>query len=383
MAVKSNKDLNLRIKATNETGAAFGAAKKAMKDFAAETEKVTKSHATQVATTGSAWSSFSNIVKNAGSVVGTHFNNFTTSLGKIASGIYAAGAALIDFGMKLGSMLLKGVMSFIEINAEFEKMKVTLDTVTRGKGEEWFNKLNTWALDMPISLAEVTKSFTVMKAYGLDPTIKMMETLIDTASVLPDSGRAMAGIARALGQITSKGRLEGQELRQLAEWAVPGYEAVYTKIFKKISEDTGKSVGDLKFTMIDAATFNKAMLETMQEHFGGAAKKMAKTWDGLKIRLINYTKEFVREVGESGAFDALREKFESFVNYVANTFKSGEMQGVAASIGSVFGDVISALGIAFGSVFQVGGKKDLGERAKEMVAIAIKAFYELLKFIAY
>ena len=87
---------------------------------------------------------------------------------------------------------------------------------------------------MPISIAEVTKAFVTMKSYGLEPTTKMMENLVNVASLLPESGRAMTGIARAMGQIQAKGRLEGQELRQLAEWAVPGYEAVYTKIFEKM-----------------------------------------------------------------------------------------------------------------------------------------------------
>lgn len=346
MSVKATKDLELRIKAKNESGAGFDSAKKSIKDFASEAEKTTKSHATQVVTMGSAWSSFSNMVKNTGSSMYSSFTGFRNIINSIGSGIINLGSKIVELGMDIGKMVFKAVAAFVNLNAEFEVMKITLDTVTRGKGEEWFNKLNTWALDMPVSMAEVTKSFTVMKAYGLEPTLKMMETLIDTASILPDSARAMSGIARALGQITAKGRLEGQELRQLAEWAVPGYEAVYEKIFKRIAEKTGKSVGDLKFTMIDAATANKAILETMEEHFGGAAKKIAGTWTGLMTRLTNYTKEFFRQVGESGAMGELKEQLKRLVEDIANSFKTGEFAVIASFVGE-------SLTIAFKSILKI------------------------------
>src|SRR3989304_5374064 len=234
----------------------------------------------------------------------------------------------------LASKTIKGVLNDLKnfssttasslgrVNSVFGK--VTGDVLTKGQGEAWFNKLNQWALGMPVSMAEVSKAFITMQAYGLTPSIKMMENLVNVASVLPESGRAITGIARAIGQIQAKGRLEGQELRQLAEWAVPGYEAVYTKIFKKISERTGKAVSELKFTMIDSSTAIKAILETMEEHFGGTAKRISTTWGGLMIRMQNHFKEFIRQFGESGAVHLLIYPSRKIETFLSEAFKSGE-----------------------------------------------------------
>lgn len=343
MAIKSIKDLELKIKATNETGSGFNSAKKSMEDFASSAEKTTRAHSTQVTAMGSSWSNFSNFIKNTGSTIGTSFSNFASFAKEAALSIYNVGSAIVEVGIDLGKMIVKAIGAFAELNGEFEKMKVTLDVVTKGRGEEWFNKLNNWALNMPVSMSEVTKSFTVMRAYGLEPTTQMMQTLIDTASVLPDSGRAISGIARAMGQITAKGRLEGQELRQLAEWAVPGYEAVYTKIFKKISEETGVATSKLKFTMIDAATANKAILETMKEHFGGAAAKIAGTWEGMTTRIKNYTKEAFRELGESGLMQPLTNALKGVLDFVSTAFSSGEFQKTFKIIGWISSMFITSM----------------------------------------
>lgn len=353
MAIKTNKDLELTIKSKYDRKG-FSDADKDLKKFADSAKKSTEGQSQSVNNLGSAWSRFASFVKGAGSSIGTSFSSFGGFLKTTISSLYSIGTAIADIAKDIGKMIVKGIGAFAQLNGEFERMQVTLDVLTGGHGEEWFNKLNNWALNMPVSMGEVTKAFTAMKAYGMEPTLAVMETLIDTASVLPDSGRAISGIARALGQITAKGRLEGQELRQLAEWAVPGYEAVYKKIFTKISKQTGKSVSDLKFTMIDASTANKAILETMQEHFGGAAKKIGATWEGLSIRLKNYVKEAFRELGAAGLMKPMKDALSGFLDFVKNAFESGEFQKTFNIIGRIsvlfFTSIIPALK-SLGSAF--------------------------------
>lgn len=331
----TNKDLNLTIKSKyDSTGT--GAATKDLNNFGNTHTKLTNSQKTQLTGISSAWKSVHGAFSNVSS-------GMIRGLGNISDAIFSVKTLITGL---FAGIIGKGIGAFISLNAEFEKMKVTMDVLTKGHGEEWFNALNQWALDMPVSMQEVSKAFITMQAYGLTPSIKLMENLVNVASVLPESGRAITGIARAIGQIQAKTRLEGQELRQLAEWAVPGYEAVYTKIFKKISERTGKSVSELKFTMIDSSTAIKAILETMEEHFGGAAKRISLTWGGLWIRLTNHAKEFFREIGESGTIEPLKKGLESIVDWMSKAFKSGEMQKVTNIIGV-------SLNAAFGGIANI------------------------------
>ncbi len=312
----ANRDLELRIIAKNLASPALK-----------EVQENIKGLSSHVKTVGGA---FSSVFSGAGSLIKNTIDS-----------IFSLKSALLGFISIAGiGALVKG---FIGLNAEFEKIQVTMNVLTGGKGKEFFNRFNNWAMNMPISMAEVSKAFITMKAYGLEPTVKLMENLVNVASLLPESGRAITGIARAIGQIQAKTRLEGQELRQLAEWAVPGYEAVYTKIFAKISKKTGVAVSDLKFTMIDSATAIKAILETMEEHFGGAAEAISHTWAGLWIRMTNHVKEFFRELGESGTMAPLKAALESIVKWLDDAFKSGEMKKFADLIVSSFGIVFSEL----------------------------------------
>ncbi len=328
MALRSTKDLELRITAKNETKGAFSNIANDIKKFAQNVSNVGQGGFLGGLKNG--LSSVSSMLRSVGSTFGSVFNSISDHIQNASGYIIAFGASLL----KMGGVAVK---SFIEINSEFERMKVSMDVVTHGQGEAWFNKLNAWAINMPVSMAEVSKAFTILNAYSLTPSIKLMENLINVSSVLPDSGRAIMGISRAMGQIQTKTRLEGQELRQLAEWAVPGYEAVYDKIYVNLAKKTGKSIGEMKFTMIDSATAIKALIEVMEEHFGGAARRMAKTWGGMTIVLTNYYKEFVREIGESGVFASLKETVEDFVKFLGDSFKSGEMQKLSKLISNSIG----------------------------------------------
>ncbi len=89
----------------------------------------------------------------------------------------------------------------METGVSMDRMRMSLDTITRGRGAEWFDKLNKWAMTMPINTEKAIESFSMMRAMGLTPTIKDMTTLVDTTNALGGSPEIMEGISRALGQI--------------------------------------------------------------------------------------------------------------------------------------------------------------------------------------
>jgi len=368
-----NKDLELRIVAKNLASKTIKGIGDDLKRFSSSTTSSMGGVRTAFTKVTGGITKIGSGLKSIGSASLNVASGMVSGFGKIFNAVFSVKTLIMGL---FAGIIGKGVMAFVNLNAEFEKMKVTMDVLSKGQGEAWFNKLNQWALDMPVSMAEVSKAFITMQAYGLTPSIKMMENLVNVASVLPESGRAITGIARAIGQIQAKGRLEGQELRQLAEWAVPGYEAVYTKIFKKISERTGKAVSELKFTMIDAATANKAILETMEEHFGGAAKRIAQTWSGLTIRLTNYVKEFFRQIGEGGGMQPLKDQLENIVNFFEKAFKSGEMQKATSFIGKSFGIIFENLF----NYFKVG-QTDIKNWASIFTSVLEKIIYTVTIFV--
>ncbi len=288
---------------------------------------------------------------------------FTGGLGgaisKVSKGLLnlktMAVAALTGWGLKT---LAAGM---IKVGSSMDQMKISLDTITKGHGLEWFNKLNTWALKMPVNTQKAIQSFTMMRAMGLDPTIKQMTILVDTMSALGGSADTMEGISRALGQIKTKGKVSAEELMQLAERGVPVFDILKKKF------------GDVKTSTLDATQAIAAIFEGMGDRFGGQSKKIQDKWIGLTETLKSYWTEFQRLVMDSGLMDYLEKNLKKITAYLDTIYSNGELKKYAKETG----DKITS---AIKKVIKTGKSwtQFLSENYKMIKKIAI----ELVKFYA-
>lgn len=89
----------------------------------------------------------------------------------------------------------------------------------------------------------------------------------------------------ALGQIKAKGRLMGDELLQLTEAGIPATEILAQKLH--LTADQVQNIGQQG---IDANTAIQALLQGMNERFGGMAAKLANTLHGLLSTIKDDTK---------------------------------------------------------------------------------------------
>lgn len=261
-------------------------------------------------------------IKSLSETVANKLGSAFTKMGSIArSALNGVGGFLFSLkgaiaGLGLG-MLVKDT---IDVAAGFDKMKLSLDTVTQGEGEEWFKRLNDWALKMPINTEKAIQSFIMMRAMGLKPTIDQMTTLVDTTSALGGEADMLEGIARALGQIQTKGKVSAEELMQLAERGVPVFEILKQKF------------GDVETSTLDAAQAIEAIFAGLEERFGGQSAKIQNTWSGLVESLKSYWKEFQRLLMENGVMDYLEEKLASIVAWIDEMAANGQLQEWAADI---------------------------------------------------
>lgn len=247
---------------------------------------------------------------------------FTAGLGGAVSKIGKALMSLktIAIGALAGWGVEKLASDFIDTASGFEKMQLSLDTITKGEGKEWFEKLNEWALKMPVNTEKAIQSFISMRAMGLTPTIEQMTTLVDTMSALGGEGDMLKGISRALGQIQTKGKVSAEELMQLAEQGVPVFEILKEKF------------GEVDTASLDAKEAIAAIFEGLEERFGGQSEKMQNTWAGMVESLKSYWKEFQRLVMESGVMDWMKEKMSWIIEKLDEMYQSGELKEWANEI---------------------------------------------------
>ena len=257
---------------------------------------------------------FSQLLKGI-SQVSRRFGQFETQAGKSIKAVGRRMDSLLDsfFSFKTAlagagfGLIAKG---FLDTAASVEKLKVSLDTITKGHGQETFDALNQWAIDMPINTQKAIETFINLKAMGLDPTLETMTTLVDTTSALGGSEETLSGIARALGQIATKGKVSAEELMQLAEQGIPAYEILAQKFHL-----TGKQLGNIGNAGLDANKAITALVEGMNERFGGQASRMMSSWSGLMESLKAQVSEFERQVMESGPFQIMKDGLKQFLDY--------------------------------------------------------------------
>lgn len=196
---------------------------------------------------------------------------------------------------------LTGAISFakgaLETASSFEQMAIQLDVLTKGRGVETLDRINRWALEMPVNTQEAVQSFVQMTAFGLNPTIKSMEILTDVASVFGQD--ALPRVSRALGQMKALGKLSAEELNQLSEVGINAREILFNAFGQTVEEiqKSGRNIDEVI----------NVLWQGMDEKFGGAAKKAMTSWEGLTAVTKSYLTEISRAVmTDSGAFQMLK-----------------------------------------------------------------------------
>lgn len=260
------------------------------------------------------------------------FKNTTRSIKRMATSIFSlkrlAVGAFVGWGVK------RLADSFIETGSSMDKLQLSLDTITKGEGAEWFKKLNEWALKMPINTQKAIQAFTSMRAMGLKPSIADMTTLVDTTSALGGGADVLLGISRALGQIKTKGRVSTEELLQLAERGIPAFEILRDKLGL-----TSEQLGNIGRQGLDAQTTIDALISGMQDRFGGQSEKMQTMWAGMIESLKSYWTEFKRLVMSSGVMEYLENNLADLVAWVGDLYESGELQMWAEDVADAIVDL--------------------------------------------
>jgi tape measure domain-containing protein len=210
----------------------------------------------------------------------------------------------------------------IDTASAFEQLETKLDGLTKGKGPETLERINEWALDMPVNTQKAVDSFSMMQAMGLDPTIEKMEILVDTATIFGED--TMPRVARALGQMQTLGKLSAEELNQMAEAGINAR--------KYLTEAFGMTVEEIQKAEIAIEDVVQAIWDGLERDFGGVAKNAQTKWQAMTSTMVSYWSEFQRLIMGSGLFDYLKAGFKLLLDRVQSLKKNGQLQEWAKSV---------------------------------------------------
>jgi tape measure domain-containing protein len=237
-------------------------------------------------------------------------------------------------GKKLWEMLIGS-------NAEMEQYTTSLEVMlgSTEKASAMIEKMRDFAAKTPLTLENVISGGSLLISYGVDES-----NLIDTMTKLGDlaSGNAekMDRITLAYGQMLAKGKVTGEELRQMTEAGVPLQTA--------LAESIGVT-GEEFFKMVSAGKvgiddLNKAItgLTTGNGKFAGMMEKQSQTMQGMLSTLQDNLSEFMRKMGE-GAFGEVKSALQEASDLLAEWEEDGTLDKWAQGVGVLLKNLIAFL----------------------------------------
>jgi len=223
------------------------------------------------------------------------------AFGGMAGGISKMKGALVGF-IAVAAVAAVTVGKIAKAGMGFEDLKDSLDQVfgSMEAGDAAMAKVLKFAQTTPFQIEDATKAFIQLKSAGIEPSMEMLQTFADTASVSVDS----LGTFEALVRMTQRSASGGMGLEELNMISDKGID-VLGILGQKLN--LGKDdIAEFGKTAEGAAKMVAALTEGLQEQFGGA---MASKMDNLSTKTSNMViafKQLGDELFKSGLGDFLK-----------------------------------------------------------------------------
>ena len=203
--------------------------------------------------------------------------------------------------MLVGGMGLKELASkVISVRAEFESMETSLKVLLEGNEERLNNimgQIKDYALASPLNTKDMVGAVQMMTSFGIEAekSIDYLKAIGDIS--MGDTGK-FNSLALAFSQMSSAGKLMGQDLMQMVN---AGFNPL-----EEIARKTGKSIGELKNEMSKGAITSKMVQDAFISatsaggKFYGMASEGAKTLNGQISMLEESFDNMFNEIGSKG-----------------------------------------------------------------------------------
>lgn len=295
------------------------------------------------------------IEKNTSSA-SSGFNKFSSGLGKIGSvAKVGLGAAVAGITAVTGA-LVAGAAAGVKYNATIEQYQTSFEVMT-GSAEEAVRiteKLKELGAATPFEMTDLANVTQLLMNYGLtaDEAIEKMQMLGDISQGSADK---MDRIAMAYGQMSSAGKVQLEDVKQMIE---AGFNPL-----QEISESTGESMASL-YDRISKGTLSVDEITASMERSTSAGgkyfqsmEKQSQTINGQLSTLKDNASQLLGVLTE-GLSDTIAGEVLPMLNEMTTelqgAFETGGIEAFSSKLGEVASELITKLAESLPQVFQMG-----------------------------
>ncbi len=259
-------------------------------------------------------------------------------MGELLQSTHAALASVQILGQAAagaGRLIAAGLAPAISREKSLGAFETLLGTAE--KARDMYGQAVEFAAETPFETAQVVDSFQrlLTAKFAEDEVPIAMRIIGDAASMQEDSQMAVQAVTRALSQIRSKGRLQGEELMQLQEAVPLNTAALYERLGKIYGTNAQAARKMIEAGQIDSQVASFAILGQLQEQFGGNMARSSKQVEGLISTLRSRPSEILSQMQDTQGYDALRDSLAGIAyEFDAATPAGQQLQQIVNDLGS-------------------------------------------------
>lgn len=232
----------------------------------------------------------------------------------------------------------------IEAAAEMQKMEILLQGLNKNAANPKASAANEMqfiidtARSAPFAMRELTDSFVKFKSAGLDPLDGSWKTLIDSVARFGGNSELLNRAAVAIQQMSGKGVISMEELRQQLGEAVPtamqamadAAGVTMAQLTKQISTGTVSAKEGLRLLFIGLDAQNR-----------GAAKSLMQAYTGALAQMQTSFTLFAKKVGDAGYLSSITNALKEASSFFNSASGSQLAMGLGSGLSSVVDSLIS------------------------------------------
>lgn len=266
--------------------------------------------------------------------------NHSESLGRKFRDLVLTLGNLRFVAMDINDIFFRLPMSMLKTAGELEKMQQLMTGLSKEtdkakaqlEGIRDFKFVVGMAKTAPFDIKALSDSFVKMKTAGIDPANGSIQALIDSVARFGGSGESLKRASVAIQQMSGKGVISMEELRQQLGEAIPtamksmadGLEMTVAELSEKVSKG-----------IVKAGPALEKMFLRMQIDNAGAAAEMMTTWVGMTARLKTEWDLTAQHIVNNGLGDAAK----LVVSELTTGLQSEEFREFGKDFGQGLGEV--------------------------------------------
>lgn len=244
----------------------------------------------------------------------------------------------------LGAASIKAVQ--LAGNLQMTKTALTSMLHSGEKANAFLKDLQTFAAATPFGFDQVSGAAQKFLAFGFSAkqVIPVLTAVGNSAAALGMGKDGIDRLTLAMGQMAAKGRVQGEEMRQLAEAGIPAWQMLADAIGTSIPEAMDKASRG----QIDAATGLDALVKGMDKNFSGMMENQSKNilglfaqiGDNITIAAQGVGNQLIEGLDITGKMQTINQTLQEFSNAVT---KSGINQALKDMVPPSLGVAIAGL----------------------------------------